>query len=710
MLLETPSNPDGNSRYTPTSNDVCSILPSYHMYNSIYKLVTVDNDNCSQPPIYSRSNSIIAPSERSSSAPSLFSPVGSRRVLTSDAVDQILADETTVQWQNTVMDNIHELKNLKDTDNSVAKATKITVHFTSNVGEIGVPPVPLDTNIFEHNRGDFLHGYALIENLSAKPIPFDMFYLLFEGTIKMNGKPVKNFLQMFDFSASSNPAHINRLATEYANPYSCPDLQDPVDKTYLSFTDDHVLPGRIYKRFFTFRIPETLLDLTCPHSMNGHVEVPPTLKGLQKVGDVNAIRDFSFAGTDISYGVMARFIGRKSFYKVDEEWIKNFRLPLIVNTKGDEYIILQECTKHIRIVQRSEPLNETTDMAMAAFNKLMLENLHNRTAEHIKEGKQKLELIIADDFKQLELEAQKHRQLYETTRKDRKQLFETDKRQYYEVVRLARRKNFGIEKFLGMFSLKSPKTTYKLDYIAPEKFRQHSRPSKSWKLTIPLDFSFSKGTIDLKSTKIPDISQIFIDFVVVTYQLDKHPIPFEFHHDFVNNQVKNQKDERASAYTDIQELEQIVDDTKRLSTELYNVFKKLGRENFAVEKSLVDDLKGICNIQTKENHLSIPNFTLPLSNGKQLTHRHINKLPWNKTNEGWSKLILVDLDLDSMQLKGYPYRLEKACDRFTLVPNFQLCYMGRMYYIRVLICLSTGQFIHLKLPVHVWKPWLENCV
>lgn len=710
MLSENPSKSDGTSRYTPTSNDVCSILPSYHMYNSIYKLVTVDNDDCSQPPIYSRSNSIAAPSERSSSSQSLFSPIGSRRVLTSDTVDQILADETTIQWQNTVMDNIYELKNLKDTDNLVAKATKITVHFTSNVGEIGVPPIPLDPNLFEYNRGDFLHGYALIENLSEKPIPFDMFYLLFEGTIKMNGKTVKNFLQMFDFSASTNPAHINRLATEYANPYSCPDLQDPVDKTYLSFTDDHVLPGRVYKRFFTFRIPESLLDLTCAHSMNGHVEVPPTLKGLQKIGDVNAIRDFSFTGTDISYGVMARFIGRKSFYKVDEEWIKNFRLPLIVNSKGDEYIILQECTKYIRVVQRSEPLDTDIDAAMASFNKLMLENLHNRTADYIKEGKEKLELIIADDFKQLELEAQKQRQLYETTRRDRKHLFNTDNRQSYEVVRLARRKNFGIVKVLGTFGIRSPKVTYKLDYIAPKRFRQSYQPDKSWKLTIPVEFEFCRGAADQKPTKCPDISQIFVDLVVVTYQLDKHPIPFEFHHDFIYNQMKNQKDERASAYTDVPELDKMVDDTKDLSTQLYNVFKKLGLENFSVEKSLVDDLKGICNIQTKENHLSIPNFTLPTTNGKQLTHRHINKLPWEKSELRWSKLILIDLDLDSMQLKGYPYRHEKACDRFTLVPNFQLCFMGRMYYIRILICLSTGQFVHLKLPVHFWKPWLENCV
>ena len=132
----------------------------------------------------------------------------------------------------------------------------------------------------------YINGFVLITNESNEPIPFDMFYVLFEGnltvanTLDVNDrKPskVERFLQMFDFSASWNHAYINRLITEYANAYECPLITDSYDDTKMGFSNRKLLPGVTYKRFFTFKIPENLLDSECGHSLLNHTQIPPSL-------------------------------------------------------------------------------------------------------------------------------------------------------------------------------------------------------------------------------------------------------------------------------------------------------------------------------------------------------------------------------------------------------------------------------------------------
>ena len=40
----------------------------------------------------------------------------------------------------------------------------------------------MDPSNREFKQGDYLHGYVTIRNTSDQPIPFDMVYVVFEGT------------------------------------------------------------------------------------------------------------------------------------------------------------------------------------------------------------------------------------------------------------------------------------------------------------------------------------------------------------------------------------------------------------------------------------------------------------------------------------------------------------------------------------------------
>lgn len=697
MAETEPSSPP---RSTPRSHDVALILPSYHMYNAVYRLVHGDSEDyelsgTATPPLYERTDLFDQPSGAPSEVqvPPLITPRVSLALH-----DDIVADENTTQWQNTVIDNIADLKNLSGTDNAASAATKISIHFTKEIGEIGRPMTPVDLTRYEHNRLDFMHGYVLIENTSDQPIPFDMFYLLFEGSVAFKLGRKRIFLQMFDFSALLNPTEISRLLTEWLNPYNCSNTVDPMDGTYVSFADDFTIhPGRVYKRFFTFKIPNFLLDLACSHHLPSHVEVPPSLLGASS----RQFRDFAINGTTVTYGIMARFIGRKHHYHVDPEWYNSFQQPAIVNTKGEEFIILRDSTITIRTVQRSDPPDPAEDAVNARFNKSLYDNLHARAREHIKRGNE----ILNGKTKPDDIQRAKYTQLYEATQRNCKGI--PDFSSHYEVMRPIAQHGLFLGTVAGNVKLRSPKKRYLLDYIYPKQFRRRPQAilpkivRKTWKLQVPVELIFEPATA---KTKFPEITSFRVDFVCLTFQLEKYAIPIVFHHDFVNNQIKNQALPEASHYSDILELSQMVEDTRVLYFQLRDLHEKLGTK-FSVEQSLIDDMMGICQLETKANNLDVETITC---NNQPVTHKSLNKLEWTPDGGVYKKSLVLDLDLDGMQMKGYTKSKEMAYDRFTLVPSFQHCHLGRIYYLRVSFGLSSGEYIHLKLPVNINKPWSEQ--
>ena len=155
-----------------------------------------------------------------------------------------------------------------------------------------VKPEFINPYVYEYQQGDVISGYIVIENASSKPIPFDMFVVLFEGVFMItnsdHGKSaipvkIKKFLELFDFSASWTEATINRLRSESRNPYIWLDLVDPVDGISISLSNEKFLtPYKKYKRFFTFKIPHNLLDSECNnHNLSKHVKLPLQLVTFQ---------------------------------------------------------------------------------------------------------------------------------------------------------------------------------------------------------------------------------------------------------------------------------------------------------------------------------------------------------------------------------------------------------------------------------------------
>lgn len=187
----------------------------------------------------------------------------------------------------------------------------------------------------EYTSGDIINGFVVIENRSQHPMRFEMFYVTLEGCTsvidkKQGKRTVKRFLRMVDLSASWSYSNID-LATGFQ--FTPGDID--YDGCVLGLNNDRFLqPGVRYKKFFTFKLPTQLLDISCKHELFSHCLVPPSF-GVDKYKHharyqnikLNSMLGYGHLGTkgspiltndlvtdnlSISYTIDARVVGKDS--------------------------------------------------------------------------------------------------------------------------------------------------------------------------------------------------------------------------------------------------------------------------------------------------------------------------------------------------------------------------------------------------------------
>lgn len=299
------------------ADELAHILPSFDFFNRYYLNVPEEEDVLHQNfPSYEE----------------IDRPIQQRpSVATFDSVSEAedsLKDGVGNGITNVSMDNLHKLP-------EVHAPFTIEIHVTPNAPKFGEP---LETPNFlkEYTCGDVVHGVVVVSNHSDKPITFEMFYVLFEGTIAVVDRAqmtrsTKNFLRMADMGASWAQFHVKPSVSTDESFWK----YDSYDKAILGFPRDKILqPYGRYKKFFIFKIPDQLLESQCSHGMNEHFLLPPSM-GIDKHRKGCTYRDLKinhhlgygrsvtrggpiwaddFADDDVSinYSVKAILIGRNS--------------------------------------------------------------------------------------------------------------------------------------------------------------------------------------------------------------------------------------------------------------------------------------------------------------------------------------------------------------------------------------------------------------
>lgn len=192
----------------------------------------------------------------------------------------------------------------------------------------------------QYRPGDLVTGYVTIATNGNLPIPFEMMLVSLEGEIKTPAGGLKStdrkivsrtFLKMYDINACYHQGHIPINAHGVKG---C--LQnDLLDGSTIGFdSTKSVLPGCVHKKFFSFKLPYTLLDTTCPDQITEHLHILPSFgfdedilskndenmdidpilgyKRCQaKYGSPIKVEDMALKGQSISYYVKVQMIGNE---------------------------------------------------------------------------------------------------------------------------------------------------------------------------------------------------------------------------------------------------------------------------------------------------------------------------------------------------------------------------------------------------------------
>ncbi|ODV86982.1 hypothetical protein CANARDRAFT_27319 [[Candida] arabinofermentans NRRL YB-2248] len=260
--------------------------------------------------------------------------------------------------ENLILDHLDRLQKINS-------PLRVSISITKVYPEMSTPLQKVNP-LREFQPGDTVTGSILVENNSDVAIPFEMFLVSLEGfiTVPVAGKKLvrSTFLKMFDFGACYHEGYIP--TTNVKTPWFL--KTDSLDGSTYGFPESRIIePGSKHKKFFHFRLPETLLDQSCEHQMTEHFEkLPPSfgvdqecfnnrgheiemneLLGygrLQQFGSPLLLNDQNERGKSISYAVCARLIGKK------REVYKEFYQK---DTSHDyKFIMIKECQSFIRLV------------------------------------------------------------------------------------------------------------------------------------------------------------------------------------------------------------------------------------------------------------------------------------------------------------------------------------------------------------------------
>lgn len=631
-----------------------NILPSYAMYsNSFYQ-------NPADPPEYLDSTSTEQSQQNSA--------IGSLGTTTNSDADNapVTVDDQNTMWENCILDNIHKLQNISDSNNEVSKNIKIDTYFTKEICKMNGPFEIIDPSKFEYKQGDYINGFITIENNNDFLVPFKMMYVLFEGTVTI-GKSKKNFLQMFDFSGSfQNSTHVNRLVTEYQNSYVCPYLVDK-EGFHLSFTQSTMRPGTKYKRFFSFKIPNHLLDNECPsYTLESHVLLPPSLGG---------VKDFSHMSTSINYNVHCRFIGKASTYNFNPAKEN----VLVTNSEGDEYVIFKERSSEVRVIAKSNPIK----LESVVYQDLLYNNLIKRIDEKLMLGNKLSKILQLQKFDQIDnlVDCLQEQIAKESTNKI-EQLYTPSAVGKIPPTKYLEFKVDPIKSILKKQSpLKviTPDVNYEIPYIPLKKFRSKGS-SPNVNLSIPFQFISAENSE-------PKFKFLHTDVVCLTIKSDT-PIPLEFNHKMV---YKNSKPNESMFKSTDNFQNNIVNFFRQKFFKVKELSKSVNIENIKLEKSLLDEIKTLASLQEKTINLTIKDAQI--SQDGQLT----KSIKWVRNSDSVVAKLNVELDMAKLSMKGVG---PNSSTDFTLLPDFQGCYLGRMYFLKMYFEFQNYRaLVHLPLSV-----------
>lgn len=723
-LSDTSGHETDEPDLVPISSLLYSILPSYQMHQAIVaKSLEFSPDSSQQVPQYDESqvprdhdlhdrleglnlssadpyfqsrepqssNYLYAPSNASTNLQSFFSSVPENAsshdeshevgptisnfsMITSQGNgDDSGFSYVTPESGNSIL-NFHH--NIRQTSSLPYHAIDMSIHFTSDAAIPGTIPNLIHSETAKyHTNGDHIQGFVVCENTTKEPIPFSMFYVLFEGNTYLSkniftktrnkAASTKNFLQSVDLCASSNYSE-SRNVLQY----------DPIDDTYLVFNEDRILyPGIKYKRYFSFQVPHNLLDYYCEkEGLMRQSELPPS------VDSVNS-DNMTFFNATIEYSLEAKFVG------------KDF--------ETNSYVVLKDISRNIEIIPRS--LDIATTLQYREEVKGIDLQLRERAKDAIKLGKQIRNLIPSEDNSK--------RENYNYNSGD-----STPPPPYYEpnmssspihclTIPISRKTFNRTSKKSGVLEISVSTSHHEIKYIPSVSYRDteiSAHDLASWTINIPIHMKY----IPMSNDKLPEITNVTATLETFSYISDKYKYPIEIDFDMLFNNDTGENFESLVSEPYRKYYKEILEQLQHTQ----------GNPDYAVDNKLIENLKAILSCRTKTVAFDIHNCKM-----MNTTKLNSSAIPWTEDhlNGTQDKNVVLHIDLSktptvsktlnisavltSAQIRGSmsAYTSTPSFDKYNIVPSFQNCFMGRIYYVQLKLEILNGNITTTKIPITI---------
>lgn len=717
---------------------IVNILPSYQMYQStISKNLTPTTDDMrTDPPMYE-----LTPTASSASNlnleyfPGLSLPTSP--AAEPETPNPFDSNGNATRWDDTILANAHKLKRLTSINKELSKKLNIQIFLTEQIGRVGYTPTIIDPLKVELSQGDYVYGYILVTNKTRHKIPFDMFSVVLEGsatfgntnnTLAQPPSRIVRLLTMFDFNASWNDACLDRLSTDHNDPHIPVNVIDPVDNTHVDFTNDKILKPEItYKKFFTFKLPEKLLESSCEHGLVKHLQLPPTL-GISKNEVITTLRqkwkenglesesstpktddmkdknkryasytnDMAFFDLAIDYSISARIVGKASDY---EHLLGKVPFP---TTHDDEYVVANEDYCYLRFISKTNDIFELNRKLINEEAKLMYANLVSNINDKIDKGR---ELTSRDPTNELlgspssslhptasHMEVAKMQQKYFA---DVRSSHRVNTDNIYEVLFPYKKKSvFGSSKVIGLAAFSTPKAEYSVPYVPFPKFQKPGQEVPSTRIKIPMDITFIFS--DKNSVILPDFKKLSVELVALTIKSKSLPIPVVFHPEMLFEN-KNKGLDNFDLVT--------IKKFQKYAVELTKLLKEVGPEALEIDRDLIHDVKCLANLASKYDHLKIQNPTIQPVNSDE-EYSLLSQIPWeletitstsatgvSEDQIKYFKNIYLNVDISDAVLSN------TTSPEFCLVPDFQSCLLARLYYLKINLKCPNGEKLPLRVPI-----------
>ncbi|ODV81713.1 uncharacterized protein CANTADRAFT_3792 [Suhomyces tanzawaensis NRRL Y-17324] len=776
-----------------TQTEYFDILPSFQMFQSILRRDDSQfNENLSvKPPVYGDTQN------SSATPPSGLSPVTSNdNVLDgiSDRLNETELHNDSDGSQDYVFDDENEghavsPRNEQAHNHNIA----VTVHESGhspldNIDMLAkAPNSPIDIKIFvtkrvplpnsqneletrlkEYTSGDVVNGYVVITNKSDKPVDFGLFTVSLEGTIKstdknLNSGPldahkynkiiVKKFLKMYDLNASYGYTQVPSSAGVEYEAYTI----DPTDECQIGLPPERILkPNSKYKKFFTFKFPNKLLDNSCFNSLFSHLVPPPTL-GLDRTcfhnrgetiqlnkalgygflnmrGTPILTKDYSFEDVSISYTIEAKFIDKLNASNQKHAFSEN---EINDPNSSSEYVISQSSKYFLRFIpDLSEQLgffNEWHQYGWESYTSLgidgkLFQDYYSKTTwKHINKLSHRIDREIDERLDRDNLTVEELKS---------KNLLNWDE-QHFEISEPAKLTDeheirYHLENMIGsrpttVYGKKKKKILSSLvkvgelrlfvrvpsqviAYASPRLITKYNngtlqdnlslvtsnknennitsvtsnsdlslRPVSSIESThinglYNRDVRNTVQSVDLSlvfesdeaANKPPLISSIEANLVLWSYNTE-YPLPFELGYDFFYTNPKGDEDKHEDDVSITR------DNLQRLKDQVFTYIEYLRANEAHLSKEAYLYLKAVKSLGVKKDTLKDYYKTLTSQSHPQLLN---NETGWKATQKKggfrWTKDFTIPLDAINK-------------NNISLIPSFQTCLVGRLYYIQVVV-------------------------